>query len=132
MTLLIKKLSEPKILFSIGIVYTLFITVVFLSPAREMPEPIIPFLDKLGHVLVHYILSFIWLCYVLLGDKNHISVKIVFVVLFICFSYGILIEALQHWLTTSRTFDLFDIVANGIGTLIGLLSFRLLRDRIVH
>ena len=129
---LIKKLSEPKNILFAGIFYTLFITVALLSPVSEIPQVEIPFLDKLVHVLMHVVLVIIWLWYVHLGDKSHISIKNIFVVLFICFSYGVLIEALQHWFTLSRKFDFFDIIANGIGDLLGLLSFRIVRNRIVH
>ena len=129
---LIKELSEPKNILFAGIFYTLFITVALLSPVSEIPQVEIPFLDKLVHVLMHVVLVIIWLWYVHLGDKSHISIKNIFVVLFICFSYGVLIEALQHWFTLSRKFDFFDIIANGIGDLLGLLSFRIVRNRIVH
>ena len=129
---LIKKLSEPKNILFVGIFYTLFITVALLSPVSEIPKIQIPYLDKLVHVLIHVLLIIIWLGYLFLGDKSHISIKNIFVVLLICFSYGIIIEALQHWFTSSRKFDLFDIIANGIGDLLGLLSFGIVRNRIVH
>jgi VanZ family protein len=106
--------------------------VALLSPVSEIPKIQIPYLDKLVHVLIHVLLIIIWLGYLFLGDKSHISIKNIFVVLLICFSYGIIIEALQHWFTSSRKFDLFDIIANGIGDLLGLLSFGIVRNRIVH
>jgi len=129
---LTKKLSEPKNLLFVGIFYTLFITVALLSPVSQIPKVEIPNLDKLVHVLMHALLIIIWLGYVYLGDKSHISIKNIFVVLFICFSYGIIIEALQHCFTLSRKFDFFDIIANGIGDLLGLLSFGIVRNRVVH
>ena len=132
MTPLIKKLSEPKTLLSIGIVYTILITVALLSPVAEIRDVGITFLDKLIHVLLHLILSYIWLTYVFSGDNYHISFRTLFVVLGICFCYGVVIEASQHWFTLSRKFDLYDIIANGIGSLIGLLSFWIVRSKIVH
>jgi VanZ family protein len=120
---LIKKLSEPKTLLSIGIIYTLLITIILLVPSSEIPRIKVSSIDKIAHVLIHGFLSLIWLCYRFSGDKYHISVKNVFVVLFMCFSYGVVIEAAQHWFTLTRSFDLFDIVANGFGSLFGLLSF---------
>ena len=119
MMLLIKKLSEPRTLLSIGVIYTLFIT-------------IISFVDKIAHVLIHGFLSLIWLWYRFSGDKCHISVKNVFVVLFICFSYGVVIEAAQHWFTLTRSFDIFDIMANGFGSLLGLLSYWIIRNKILQ
>lgn len=132
MTKAIKKLSGPKAFFVAGLVYTFIITVAFLSPAADVPKVSIPYLDKVFHVLVHGVLSYIWLWYAFSSDKYHISLKTVIVVLVLCFSYGIAIEAAQHWFTASRQFDLFDVLANGIGSLLGLLSFYKVRSRIVN
>ena len=132
MTKVIRKLSEPKTLLVAGLVYTLLITVAFLSPAAEVPKVNIPYLDKVFHVLIHCALSFIWLWFAFSNDKYHISIKTVIVVLVLCFSYGIAIEAAQHWFTVSRQFDLLDVLANGVGSLLGFLSFYKVRSRIVH
>lgn len=129
---LIKRLSDPRILFTIGIVYTLLITIALLSPTSDIPKIDIAFLDKLIHVIIHWILSFIWLWYGFSTDKYHITVRTIFVILIICFSYGLAIEALQHWFTQTRSFDVFDLAANGIGSLIGLLTFWIVRKKIVH
>ena len=130
MTKLIKWLSEAKKLSSIAVVYSLLVTVVFLLPANDVPQVNVPFLDKFIHLLIHWMLCFIWLWYFFIADNYHSFTKNVFVVLTLCFSYGILIEALQHWFTQSRRFDLFDIIANGIGCLIGLLSFLIVRKKL--
>jgi VanZ family protein len=127
MTPLIKKLSEPKTILSIGILYTILITIILLIPSSEIPRIKVTFIDKIAHVLIHGFLSLIWLWYCFSADKCHISVKNVFVVLLICFSYGVVIEAAQHWFTLTRSFDIFDIVANGFGSLLGLLSFWIFR-----
>lgn len=132
MTRLIKNLSEPKNILLIAVFYTLLITVAFLMPGSEIPIVKYPFIDKLVHVLFHWALCFVWLLYAFLCDKNHISVRIVFVISFICFSYGIAIEVLQHYFTLSRKFDLFDIFANGIGCLIGLFFFRVIQNKIIN
>lgn len=132
MTRLIKKLSEPNSILSIGIIYTLFITVLLLVPTTEIPQIKVSYIDKLAHLLIHSLLSLIWLWYRFSGDKYHISVKNVFVVLFICFSYGVVIEVSQHWFTLSRNFDLYDIVANGFGSLLGLLYFWIIKSKIIQ
>ena len=131
MLLLIKKLSEPKALLSIGIIYTLLITIVLLIPSTEIPRIKVSSIDKVAHVLIHGFLSLIWLWNCFSADKCHISVKNVFVVLFICFSYGVVIEAAQHWFTLTRSFDIFDIMANGFGSLLGLLSYWIIRNKII-
>jgi VanZ family protein len=129
---LIKNLSGRKIVLFIGILYTVLITIVLLLPARGLPQFNIPNLDKLVHVMLHGVLIFIWLTYVYLGDRYHFLSKMVVIALVLCFFYGIVIEAFQHWFTATRSFDLFDIAANGIGDLTGLLSFRIVRKKIIR
>jgi len=128
----IKRLSEPKTILFIGVIYTLLITGVFLLPTTKITLINISYLDKLAHVLIHWAFSFIWLWYFFLNDKCHISVKMVFVTLLMCFFYGILIEVSQHCFTATRKFDLYDIVANGIGSLMGLLFFQIVKYKINH
>lgn len=129
---LIKRLSGPRVLFTIGIVYTLLITIALLSPTSDIPKIDIAFLDKLIHVVIHWILSFIWLWYGFSTDKYHISGKNIFVILVICFAYGLAIEASQHWFTQTRSFDVLDLAANVVGSLFGLLSFWIVRKKLVH
>jgi len=132
MTKLIKKLSEPKTLFVVALVYTILVTAAFLAPAADVPKVNVPYLDKVFHVLIHWLLGFIWLWFAFSSDKYHSFIKTVLVVLVICFSYGITIELLQHYFTASRQFDLFDVLANSFGSLLGFLSFNVLRSRLVH
>tara|TARA_R110002124_G_scaffold17532_1_gene73009 strand:- start:26649 stop:27047 length:399 start_codon:yes stop_codon:yes gene_type:complete len=127
MTQLIKKLSEARYLLLIGIIYTSLITVAFLYPTEGLPKVTIPASDKIVHILIHGLLAFIWLTYSYSADKYHISNKIVVVVLIVCFLYGLVIEVSQHWFTLSRQFDLLDILANTVGSLIGLLFFWIFR-----
>ena len=71
---LIKKLLGLKTLLSIGLVYTLFITTAFLLPASEIPKVRFVYInDKVVHVLIHFILSFIWLTYFFIFNKTIVS-----------------------------------------------------------
>ena len=125
----IKNLSGRKSLLIAGISYTIFITILFFTPVPEdstMPDS---GLDKLVHVLFHWLLATIWLIYFYLGDQSHFSSKMLILALVTCFFYGIVVEAFQQWFTETRTFDLLDIVANASGDLLGLLTFRLVRKK---
>ena len=129
---LIKRLSEARAFLSIGVVYTIIATILLLAPVSSSSTIDVPYSDKYAHFILHYGLTFIWLCHFFLGDKYHFSSKGVLLALSICFFYGIIIEAFQHWFTSTRTFDLFDIVANGIGDLTALWSFGIVRKKIIH
>lgn len=132
MTQLIKKLLEPKAILLIGIIYSTLITVAFLSPTTNLPKINFTLMDKSIHVAIHWILCLIWLFYVHITDQYHTSSKNVFVILIACFFYGLLIEVSQHLFTQFRTFDVFDILANGIGDLMGLLTFWIVKKKIIR
>lgn len=127
MTKPIKKLLQHKSLLFLGVLYTVIITVAFLSPATEIPETNIPLLDKIAHVSIHSVLFFIWLTIGVIHDLSHSILKIIFVTLIACFIYGISIEVVQHYFTRSRAFDWYDIIANEIGCLIGLCFYWIVR-----
>ncbi len=118
-----KKLSKPKLLLLTALLYTLLVTIAFLYPTVRLPQTGIPGSDKIVHTLIHAMLAFIWLYYSFSADKYHISNSNIFVVLIGCFLYGFAIEVSQHLFTLSRQFDLFDLLANLIGSIIGLLAF---------
>jgi glycopeptide antibiotics resistance protein len=40
------------------------------------------------------------------------------------FLYGVLIEFIQYYFTINRTADYADIIANGIGCMVGLVLFK--------
>ena len=50
-------------------------------------------------------------------------------IVFLCLTYGIVIEVLQKMLHADRIADLFDVLANGIGTLTGMVLFMNVKKR---
>jgi VanZ family protein len=129
MTELIKKLLGLKTLLIIGLFYTLFITTAFLLPASEIPKE--RFLnDKVIHISLHLILSFVWLLFYFIYKNCSINLMKLISILFLCFVYGIIIEFIQELFLTSRHADFFDILANTIGTIIGSLIFWNVKNRI--
>jgi len=125
----IKNLSGRRTLLLVAVVYTVFITFASLAPDRGVTPIDILYWDKYVHVIIHWLLTFIWFSYFFLGDQSHFSFKMVILALITCFFYGIVVEAFQHWFTETRTFDFFDIFANAIGDLLGLLSFMIVRKK---
>ncbi len=129
MTKLIKKLLEFKNLLLLGLFYTFFITAVFLLPASEIPK--YRFLnDKVIHVLLYIVLSFIWLLCFYIYNNKYVSLKNLTIIIFLCFVYGIIIESIQQLFITSRYADILDILANSIGSILGALIFWNVKNRI--
>ncbi len=120
-----KKLLGAKSLRFIGITYTLFITFLLLFPITTFPKVDVPSIDKLGHVILFSILVIIWLLFVL--SKTEVGKLTSIWVVLIAFFYGIIIEASQGLFFESRTADVWDIIANSAGILLGWLIFQKIR-----
>ena len=128
---LIKSLLESKQLLVISIIYSVFITIIFLIPTNEMPELsnfLIP-IDKIIHVFIFLALTFLWLSYInsLLNNTKPI---VLFFILVVCLLYGILIEVIQEFYVSSREAEFFDVIADLLGVSLGLLFFRNYKNRI--
>lgn len=124
---LIKRLSEPKTAFVLAILYSFFLTILFLLPGKNLPAVEIPYLDKIVHLILFGLLTFMWLWVNNLKNGHHI-VKILWI-LFLLFFYGIVIEGLQEYLIVARNADSWDLFANFLGILIGLLVFRYVQSQ---
>ena len=130
MTRVIKKLSEPRTLLFLGVSYTLFITIASISPTKDLPAIDIPWLDKIAHIVLYLLLTVIWLSYAYAQKSNSISLKVMLLVLFGCFVYGIIIEVIQDRMTSFRRADTLDVVANLVGVILGWGMFILTKNRI--
>lgn len=130
MTPVTKKLLGPKALKFLGIVYTLVLTLLLLFPSTEVPDLEVPFLDKIGHVSLFAFLVLIWATYSWVASKG-VQSKILWVVP-LAFIYGIVIEALQELFFKPRTADIWDVVANFVGIVLGGLIFYVLRNIIIR
>lgn len=119
---LIKNLSEPKNLIIACVGYTVIITIFFLVPISTGTKTDLS-LDKIVHILFNATLLFLWLHY--LNNIGRLKSWLVILVLFfLAIIYGIIIELLQKYFTTSRMADLWDVVANSIGCICGLVLFK--------
>ena len=128
---LIKSLLESKQLLVNSIIYSVFITIIFLIPTNEMPELsnfLIP-IDKIIHVFIFMALTFLWLSYVN-SFLNNTKPIVLFFILVVCLIYGILIEVTQELYVSSRGAEVLDVIADLVGTGLGLLFFRNYKDRI--
>lgn len=118
----IKKLLGPKTLFSITAVYAVLITIAFLFPGKDIPSTGLP-LDKLVHIAIHAGLVFLVILSVFRKQGDIIKMKQLYWVLIGCFIYGIVIEVVQERLVVLRHADVWDLVANSIGILLGVVLF---------
>ena len=101
------------------------VAVLTLSPAVSQPEvPFlnIPYFDKIAHTGIFAVLSFL-MARGIVKQQNAVTnfKNAFFITLPITVSYGGLIEYLQNFVP-GRSVELFDLIANIAGVLLGLTS----------
>ena len=105
-----------------AILWTLLIFIACLWPGKELPHSNIPLIDKWVHFIIFGGFSFLWLC-----AYPGINFKNLFIVFAAGCVLGYLVEVLQGTFPElGRSMDMMDAVADGIGSLLGTLFFRLL------
>ncbi len=119
-----KRLLEPKFFVVLALLYTGFLTWGSLATIPTTTTTI-ALSDKFLHFVAYFGLSILWgvLGSIILFKKR--SFRTTATPLFlkigsVLIIYGILIEGLQAWFTTNRMADVWDVVANIIGVLLGL------------
>ena len=122
---------ESKLLFAICMSYSVVVTIVFLVPAKQVPS-LFDFyihIDKLAHIFIFLVLSFLWLAYI---DRVLTNTKpiVLFLALLGCLLYGIIIEVSQELFVRSRKAEALDVLADLFGASIGLFLFWNFKDRI--
>jgi len=99
------------------ILYTILLAIASFIKLEDMPEVEVDFGDKIFHFIAYALLFFLWynvfFYFFLKPHRVAILNAMIFSVVF-----GIIIEVLQGILTTHRSFDIYDAIANSSGTLI--------------
>ena len=117
----IKKLLERNALI-LAILATVMIGVLSLSAVPKLNIGLgIKSGDKYLHFIAYFGLSTLW--YFALRDRIQKKLFNFFVPLALIF-YGIILEGLQSGITTYRTGDVYDALANAIGVIAGLVLFK--------
>jgi len=78
-------------------------------------------IDKLVHIMMYAGVSFLMLPSYWKGAFNRQSISYTFL---FSISYGFLLEILQNTSISQREFDIFDIIANMIGAMAGIIIFK--------
>lgn len=75
-------------------------------------------IDKLGHLLFYAMFAFLWCMGLSRGKTREKNI------LFFSISFGVFVEICQLYLFNGRSFELFDILANILGSVIGVILFK--------
>lgn len=123
----IKNLLGSKTVFAAAVVYSCLTTFLFFMPTSGLPKVGISQFDKIVHNCIFITLSILWQLYFYIkGVEN--KRKFILLFLLIMLVYGILIEVFQELFTASRTADPFDVIANMIGVVIGIVVFNYVKS----
>jgi VanZ family protein len=80
----------------------------------------IPYFDKFTHLIFYFILSIVFyssLQKTVLFNKT----EQIIITFFLVISYGIIMEVLQYYFTSTRKAEIFDVLVNTFGCIFGLL-----------
>lgn len=122
-------LVHKKIPQSLAIGWTFLILILCLIRFGDLPEVRVEGGDKYVHFTFHFIFTLLW-SYSKYVSKGRIEVWDVMKIVLLSLLYGIVIEFLQETFTTTRSADVFDVLANLAGALlaffivIGILRFK--------
>jgi VanZ family protein len=84
------------------------------TESRNLPKIQFPLKDKMVHFVFYFVMTFLW--QIDIRSKR-------FLLYLSIISLGIFLEFYQDYFTTTRSFDLFDIVANISGVVVASLIF---------
>jgi VanZ family protein len=122
-----KKLNNNTIAIAATISWAaivFFLHIIQLDLPKDEPLFKIPHADKLVHLTMFAILSFlIGRCYETIRNTK-LNIPSIITILIVCAAYGAILEWLQANRTTERSGDAWDWIADLIGIVIGLLIAR--------
>ncbi len=112
-----------------ALLWTVFIFILMAIPGNMLPheeKTFIPNLDKLVHATLFGTFVFLWSVY--LDAKNEKKINSwsrSISVLFIACLYGVGTELMQKYFIPNRDYDIYDILADSIGAILGFLFVNL-------
>jgi VanZ family protein len=119
-----------KPIFTISFIsWMVFVTFSSLYSFEDTSVPTIqiPHLDKIVHFTFYFVAAILGLFSFRMRIREGASLKkFMIVMLLLLVIFGIIIEVIQDRYTTSRAGDVFDALANTIGTLVGVLTAKML------
>lgn len=117
-----------KVYLGSALLWTSFVTFLCLIRSEDLNMPKFEKnTDKLGHMVFHIGITFLWYLYFKYKFDN--AKKALIQAFLFSFIYGILIEIAQGIFTTSRIADILDVAANTTGALLVVTAVFLIEKR---
>lgn len=103
------------------LIWAVLVAVLMLLPSDAFPKSDLLSYDKLAHIAVFGICSFL-LCYAMSLAPLKKTIRTSFIAFSICTVYSSSLEYLQQFVP-GRMFDTYDFIANFTGGLVGVIFF---------
>lgn len=119
------KLSKRQYSLLLTIAWLLIIFILSVAPANPTPKKMASWfsfqnIDKLGHFLAYSLLAFLLIRTIVMNIWSYKQAVIYSLLLTI--TYGLAMEVIQGAFLPNRYFEMFDILANIMGSLMGVIS----------
>ncbi len=112
---------------TISIIYLGIIVFLSLLPSNDFPDvSLFEGADKIIHTCMYLGLTCL-ACWSSHSESNRLWY---FLILLFSISWGIIMEIFQLTMHEGRSFDVYDIIGNSIGTLVGLTIYFLISRRV--
>lgn len=122
MPLLTRRLSARRLFLLVAIVYTASLMVLSLIRTSKLEIPTFVNADKVFHFLAYCGLTLVWFLYYYASKVEfRFRLKPILIICLCTLVFGIFIEVLQGTLTTYRSEDIFDALANSGGVFFAFL-----------
>lgn len=119
-----QRIVKKKLILIIALVYFIITVMLLTLPGSDFPkEDFLTkiYFDKWVHIGMFTLLVFLWNWW-LTGGKQPASFKRFIIAGTAAFIYGILMEFVQKYWIPGRSFDITDMIADGVGCVMGLLA----------
>lgn len=103
-----------------ALVYSSILIYVSLIRLKNVPDIGVEFGDKIFHFLAYCVLTFLWFSAFSYNFYFKRNKAIIYSAIF-SITFGIIIEVLQDTMTSYRSLDVFDIIANTSGVILVVL-----------
>ncbi len=131
--MVIKRLLERKTLFVLVLLYTGLITWASLARLVLPVKVNVQGGDKVGHLIAYFIFTIVWFTFFFFRDRNDVYFNQSLIkASAICFFYGILMELLQTLLTSYRSSEWYDVLANTSGIIFAVFFLKVFENKLVR
>jgi len=111
--------------------WSLIILTLSILPGKSIPKAgwkLFFHSDKVAHFAIYFVLAGLFV-FGYMKYRTMVRKRDLFLVMFVCSMYGILMELLQYFFLSDRSFEIHDIIANIIGSTAGTIFVYLFLKR---